>query len=353
MAISRAQFLRLLMEIKPALAGKGSIKGLDCIWFTPHVITAYNGVIQLTRTSPWSSNQSEIIGGIPGEVLINFLKSVLTENVEFDMGSTLDVKAGTSHLKLPVLEPKDNVCEFPDLNDAILDAPVIPVAFYGALERVLVSVNKNSSLDAYTGVFVEQGDSGKLNLYSTDNKSLSWEQIQDESFDQWAPALLFPGEFCTQLLRIIDEETHFVSEEGYASIVNSDPTFLTTRLLDTVGAPKFAKIVNKHLSGIDTYYPLPADLRSALERCELIKPDRGEEPVHIDIKNNRMNLSLEASGMHAKDQIATEHPDAYCTINSGLLLRAIDNYKEFAITDECVVLHGEGDSYYMISRLQD
>lgn len=354
MTIVRADFLRLLSTVKPALAGKGTIKGLDNIWFTPIVCSAYNGVIQLKVPACWANvEKPEIMGGIPGDVLISFLKSVSSDTIELDMGSALHVKAGASKLDLPILDAKENVCEFPELNEAVWDGPAIPEDLYLAIERAMVSVNKNSSLDAYTGILTEQGDEGLLNLYSTDNKSLSWEQVYDLSFKEWEPRLLLPGEFCTQLLRLADEDTHFISEEGYATIVNSDPTYLTTRLLDTVGAPKFAKVVEKHLGSVDTYYPIPTDLRSALERCELIKPDRGEEPVHIEIKKNKMNLSLEASGMLAKDQIATEHADAHCTIDSSLLLRAIDNYKEFAITDDCLILHGEEESYHMISLLQD
>lgn len=354
MTIVRADFLRLLSTVKPALAGKGTIKGLDNIWFTPVVCSAYNGVIQLKVPACWPNlEKPEIMGGIPGDVLISFLKSVSSDTIELDMGSALHVKAGVSKLDLPILDAKDNVCEFPEINEAVWDGPIIPEEFYLALDRAMVAVNKNSSLDAYTGVLVEQGDKDTLNLYSTDNKSLCWEQINAPSFDAWEPRLLLPGEFCTQLLRLSDEETHFVSEEGYATIVNSDPTYLTTRLLDTVGAPKFAKVVEKHIGGVDTYYPIPTDLRSALERCELIKPDRGEEPVRIDIKKGVMNLSLEAGGMHAKDQIATDHGNAHCTIDSGLLLRALDNYKEYAITDDCLILHGVDESYHMISLLQD
>ena len=343
MATNRKEFLSILNKVKPALGGRNELAGLDSLWFTDNYVHAYNGVIRIQAPCI-----SPILGGVSGDLLIKFLASVGTEEINIKSGKGYTVKGGNASLTLPTLDLDKTVCEFPVIDTS--SGEKLESGFFNALDRCTISINKNSARESYSGIMIEQIDGG-INLFSTDNKALTWEQIKHPSFDNWEPRLLLPGEFCTQLLRLADDDTVFLSDEGYAAISTVEGLSLTTRLLDAEGAPQYARVVRRHLDSIEQYYPIPDNLRSALERCELVKPDRGEDPVILDIKDGTLNISISTTLGQASDQIEIDHPDIRVIIDSGLILRAIENYTEFAITKDAFILHGEGTSYHLISTM--
>src|SRR5215469_12587138 len=346
MNVNRKILSSALDQVKPALAGKSIIPGLENIWFDGATVHAFNGVISIE-----SRFKSPVKGGVVGDIFTKFIASVTTDEVNLESSNALKITAGKAKLTLPLMELEASAREFPDDIDPTDLGEDVSKEFVDALTRSLISVDKNSSLAAYSGVLMEPGDGEMVHMFSTDSKSLTWEAVKTPISDLIDGKVLLPGEFCTQLLRLYEDESLIVMTDGYAAFGSTADTILMSSLLDHEGAPNYRSAVQKHLSDVTTYSPIPPGLVASLERCVLVKPDRSEDPVVLNIKDGVLDIAIETRLGAANDQIEVDHPDIRVVLDPSLMLRAIPEFKEFVITPDAFILHGEGTSYHLISTM--
>lgn len=350
MKINHKDLITALECIKPALSGKSTITGLDHIWFNQNHVYAYNGVICIDL--PLST---DFEGGILGDVLIKFISTCQTIDLDIlKTDSSITIRSGKSRIVLnDVLPLERSARDFPSF-DARETGINIPEIFCSSLKNNLISVSTNSALAAYAGVFMIEDTNGKLNLFSTDSKSISWERIP--SFINLNDTkLLLPSEFCAQLLKLYEEEENYILlNDGYATFENGDHVILLSRLLDPDTSPNYLAAIRKHIRKAESYCKIPDSLKGALERCELVQQERSDDPILLSIKDTCIDVTIETAigSIHEQIELEMPHSEVIVAANSTSILRALDSYKEFTVTDGAIILRNNEDSYHLIATTE-
>lgn len=363
MKMAREVLLRILNTAKPALASKNPLMELTHYWFDGEQVSAYDDVIGIQ-----CALKTDFRGGVPGDLLLGVLEKSLSKEVSLDLaedGKNLSVRAGSFRLDLAVLPIEDRVWT-PEPQDW-QHAAKLSAEFVEALDLVMISVGDEKSGNPEQRGVTLIPQSGAVDLYSTDARSLSWVRVAVEealwsSFD--LDRCIFPTPFCEQLIKIFDRErTLLVAGENAVHVqtyVGVDKetgaqhqTLLFARLVDDPAPVDFAGVVDKHLTSTH-FVPIPARLELALDRALVVLSRVGQNvPAQFSVENHGIFLEAETQLGRIEDGVSLEgeavHPDISVKADPGLIRRALAGRRGLTFSAQSVVLRGPDNFYHIIA----
>jgi len=220
-------------------------------------------------------------GAVPGELLINMLKSFKTDKVDFTKSKDkLVITTKNSDVNLPLHPAKDYFWQPPELSDFDIKV-TLKRPFFDGLENVLLSVGDAPSNPAFNGVTLNVDDN-TLTLYSTDGKTLSRYEtdclVESGVLDT---SIILPKMFCNSVLNVYDSldqdletVTLYIKDDSCLIILDNYEIF--TMFIQAEPPPYESKYnLMKEEFGDDEGVPVESELVNALERAALISKASG------------------------------------------------------------------------------
>ena len=333
--------------VEPALAKNDYIPALRFIWFTGEAVMAYNDAIAISVPL-----QTEFIGAVPGELLIELLKNTNAELVELKPGGGNAVlKAGRSTVKLPMLGDEAFLFQIPDWYDPDdLWSPQFD-HFLPAVENCLRSVSEYSLQSDQLGVTLTGAD-GILELYGTDRATLSY------SWNSGTPPgrdpVILPSKFCQQMLRLSKDASDLALavKPDYA-VFSADGVVLFSRVLAPTGQIDFRSIIDFHLPQDMQTIDLPPEFASIVKRAELFASVVGHDvPMSVSCNRGRMRFETRSERGEVIDLLPMQgHPDVEINLLPRLLQRGLDSFTQILVTAECAILRKD-ENIYMVAKTE-
>ena len=345
MKIDRVKLLEQLSLLKPAIKSGGLIPELSYIWFADQEVFAYDGTIGVRVPL-----DTGLECGVPGGVLLGLLGTSRLPEVSIDAddkGTCLVVKMGRSTSKLAMLDIERGVWPFPkdaakgtvlNVTDDLLDA----------LRHVLVVEPKHTTRVEHKGILIYRDKRG-ITLCATDSATIARARV-DYKGAQVGDVVLLPRAFVEQMVRVCPAGGKLsICDDHLAA--RSDGLKLYSHVEDAAEVQDVVGIVDKLAKAHPEPVPVPAGLRIALERAEILE-GAADAVVELSIVGG----DLVSEGAYKFGELSErakmkggEHPDAFGQFEAGLVARGLAGAKLMSLDKSALVLHGAGDDLYAIA----
>jgi DNA polymerase III sliding clamp (beta) subunit (PCNA family) len=362
--LDRAQLLRTLDKVSPALSIYPLIPVLQHFWFTGKEVMAYNDAIAIS--TPLAT---EFKGAVPGTVLMEILRTITADMV------TLEVEEEIFHIKvgkrgdyklglLPTSSFEPLFTMPPFKSDGTIGSS--REQFLNGIKNCNRSVSIDTSVPEQLGVTVIGSDKG-LDLYATNNTTLAHSKVPLQEVTKFKRVIL-SGPFCKQVIELSEKAkvTDFFIDSTH-SMLRADNTILFGKLVEThtnVEELDFKAILKHHL---------PDDYRRDLwdaHRIERAKPgpdgEKYQNSTRLNqiierayiISNATINKTRTKVTLNGSDQLrfysksdrgeARDDLDLFnrggkqgeveIHLDPGLIRLGMDAYQKILFTDACVIL---------------
>lgn len=345
MKADRVKLLDTFKMVKPALAGeKSPIVALRHAWFTGTHLRGYNDTAGLGVSVPL---KTEFKGGVMGTTVLGLLDNSLAKDAVLQPGGEdgeMVVLVGSSRARLPLLAADGMVWVFPEgqASGAFeVDGPLT-----SALRHVMVSVPPGADS---SGVTVVGEEDGRLSLYSSDGKTVSWARIATPKGCS-VERMVLSELFCEQLMQWCSAGACLEVTEEYARAQTKDGADIYGKFVD-MRELRFAEIIDSNILASAERVPLPKIFGIALDRVAVLAGSAPGASVRVMLKGDSMkmyargdlgdiNETLKITGAH-------EECDAHFDVN--MLRRGVDSAKTFLANEGSFTMFGDGDTGYMVS----
>lgn len=357
--INRQDLLEVLQLVKPALSSKSIIAEFTHVWFDGHSLTATNDTGFGIRM-PWSS---DIIGGLPGTLLLGLLSNSKAKEVEFVADDKDDdrviLKMGKARAALTLLPIKtiNGIYKKQDRGWLIEQDELkgksfrTTEEFTSVLSQVMISAETpKSKIAELTGVTLIR-DNG-LHMFATDDDTVAWAMLKDDNFPlKEGKRITIPIPFIEQLLQEVGKggsaEIRIYKNLVYAKGNRNMEIFSN---LVTVEEPTNLLKLGKSAIENTKYVKIPARLKLALARAFSMLESSKESFVRIHIKSNVLRVVTKNDLAELKDSIALEGevPDIETMLDPKLIKRGLPLCERMSIGKTTTVLSNK-DFVYIIA----
>lgn len=351
MELVRADFLKAIETVKPALATKELLTELCHIWMDGTHITAYNDS-SLGIQVPFTS---ELKGGLRGSLLLGVMGFSRADNVSIDLnGEEANFKCGRTKLKLPLLDPDRSVWQLPDVGK--VKAISTTKSFIEKLKGVLISAGNSTSIPDQLGVTFIKDKDGTLNMYTTDAKTIAWAKVKEKDVKGWPDKpkrMTIPTQFIEELIKLAGKNNAklFISPGGVIAEC-SGGVKLFTRLVDVPNPNDYATIVEDTLRDMK-FAGLPKGIGRAMERASIMLADQQDEFVNIKVEDVLVKVSAKTPVGDLRDTLESKSkmPTASLKIHPEMIKRALPYATEISFSNSTTVLRNEYLTY-IVSNLE-
>lgn len=338
MKVGRTKLLDTLQKVRPAMAAASPVPELTHLWFDGVSVSAHDGGLGIKV--PY---ESELHCGVPGAALIGLLKTSLLSEVELVVdGDALELRLGRSKSRLVTLPTENRVWRYPDKPPRKAPTADVGPEFMEALRRSLFVKASPATRVEHHGVLVEQGRRG-LDLYATDSatvvRTVAPAPTSGGLGDERA---ILPYAFATQLSELSPEGVELVVAEDFVAAYGENAQVFTNRL-DMEDVPDIKAVVSKHIKDHPDPVALPAGLRGALERAQVLAGD--QEPfVVLAVSKQALELagSFKLGELDERLKMEGDHEAAEIIVDAGRLVKGLVHAEELSITDKSLQLRGDG-----------
>jgi DNA polymerase-3 subunit beta len=327
------------------------------------LIEANEESIQVTATDLEVGIRSKMKGEInrKGGVTLNAKKlyEIVREAPEDNLqlkrleNDWVEIKSGKSVFKMVGMDAHE-FPQFPSFGVQEL-VPVSGKVLKEMIERTLFSVSTDETRHNLNGVFVEEGEAGKLRMVATDGHRLALIEraVGSVGLDKGA---ILPRKGLAELRKLLEQTEDVVVAIGFKEnmgLVVRDNVELFMRLIDA-DFPDYSKVIPKDnpflvkvaQSGFiqalrrvsilsnERYKGIKLDLKEGKMSVSASNPDLGEAAEEVEIQYQGRNLSLVFNARYLLDVLGV-FPD-------GVEV-------EIRVKDELSpgVVQGEGDADYL------
>jgi len=336
----RANFLRALEMVRPAIHKHDYVEVLTYVCFDGERVTAYNDKIAID--TPLAT---AFTGAVAGELLIKWLSKMKTVLVNVDVADDeMRLRAGSGRqLRLPLISMERWRCIFtmPDAT-ALRYAVTLSPRVIQALSPVMISrgIVEPSVLDTLGVTF--KLHKARLDLFATNSRTISWARLVGVKGPRCRVVLTY--QFCEQLVRL-------AKRDGATLSVGRDTTVTTlrhgTRLFGKhayVPRPiDFDERIAAALAdaNMKQLIEIPPEFWSAIDRALLLLTQASHPACELLFKNGQLRV-------YARKDLLTEitswieicgaHPDASCIIDPYLIKRAAGRCTHMLLLKWCLLM---------------
>jgi DNA polymerase-3 subunit beta len=304
------------------------------------LIAAQKKEIHMTATDLEVGVRGNVEGEVTreGTVTVNakklyeIIREVPNEQVQLKRleNEWVEVRSGKSVFKIVGMDARE-FPQFPSFDSQQL-SNTPSATLRGMIERTIFSVSTDETRYSLNGVFVEQGDGGKIRMVATDGHRLAFDEREVGSLGL-AKGVILPRKGLGELRKLLESNGDGVVSIGFRenmALVTKDKVELFMRLIDG-DFPDYSKVIpkgNPNLAKIEH-----EELLQALRRVSIISSER-YKGIKMDFSSGSVSLSANNPDLgEAVEEIEAEYKGKPISIgfNARYLL------------DVLGVLNGEGE----------
>ena len=261
------------------------------------LIESQEGAIHVTATDLEVGVRGKVDGEIAkdGTVTVNakklyeIIREVPSEQVQVKRleNEWVEIKSGKSVFKIVGMDARE-FPQFPKFEDRRLSTTTAPI-LRGMIERTIFAVSTDETRYSLNGVFVEQGDGGKVRMVATDGHRLAFEE-RDLGSLGLQKGVILPRKGVAELKKILENADEGVVSIGFQEnmgLVTKDKIELFMRLIEG-DFPDYTKVIpkgNPNLAQIDH-----AELLQSLRRVSILSSER-YKGIKMDFSDGKISIS--------------------------------------------------------------
>ncbi len=304
------------------------------------LISAQKKVIQMTATDLEVGVRGDVEGEVikEGTVTINakklyeIIREVPNEQVQLKRleNEWVEIRSGKSVFKIVGMDARE-FPQFPKFdNKELSNTPSSMIR--GMIERTIFSVSTDETRYSLNGVFMEQGDGGKVRMVATDGHRLAFDERELGSLGL-SKGVILPRKGLAELKKVLESGDDGVVAIGFREnmvLVAKNKVELFMRLIDG-DFPDYRKVIpqgNPNIAKIEH-----DDLLQALRRVSILSSER-YKGIKMEFSTAKISLSANNPDLgEAVEEIDAEYKGKPISIgfNARYLL------------DVLGVLNGEGE----------
>ena len=338
--MNRAELVKTLELVKPALATNNMVPIFQCFVFGMGMVEAYDDTIGIRGPCDIESEFA-----IHGNTLLGLLSNGKTEEASIEInGNAAILTMGKTVSKLP-FHTKDNfIFEAPTV-DAKSGIPFTE-SLAEALKTCLETVSSDATQAALLGISIV-GD----NLYSCNGDSLTWVKLKKGIKGR----TLLPTAFCEATLKLwsalkITKGTLCMNDEWVAAELGDWSVY--GRILEVAEPIDFEALITRNLKTKTALEGVPDDFSEALSRARVLSDPESQKTV-ITVSKGKLQLVTETHMGEVKDVLtfSKSHPEVVANVNASHLQRAIAHCDQIAFHENCVLLEKAPDVLMLVSNM--
>jgi DNA polymerase III sliding clamp (beta) subunit (PCNA family) len=337
--MNRAELVKTLELVKPALASKNLVPIFQSFTFTTGSVSAYDDTIAIVGPC-----EIEEACGIHGNTLLGILSNISAEEVTLELkADTAILSAGKSVTKLP-FDSEDNFIFKEPTGKWDFKVPFTQ-SLFEAMELCLETVSVDETQAALHGVTI---DGNKL--YSCNGDTITRVQIKEGSKGR----VLMPTQFCTSVVKLWSSlemtkgTLHFNDEWVWA---NFEDWAVYGRVLVVDNPIDFEALIKRTIKDKVPTQAVPDGFSEALSRARILA-DPESKMTSATVSKGRLKLTTETHMGEIKDDLAFKgHPDVEANVNASHLYRALQHCDKFAIHENCTVFEKGTEVLQLVSNM--
>lgn len=278
------------------------------------LVEAQRGSIRITATDLEVGVRGEVESDIgkDGTVTINakkiyeIIREVPNQQVQIKRleNDWVEVRSGKSVFKIVGMEAKE-FPQFPKIDGkALSTTPASTI--HEMIERTIFSVSTDETRYSLNGVFVEQGEGGKLRMVATDGHRLAFEEASVGSLGL-SKGVILPRKGLSELKKLLEAGDDGVVSLGFKdnmALVTKEKIELFMRLIDG-DFPDYTKVIPQ---GNPNVAKLEHDeLLQALRRVSILSSER-YKGVKMEFSDGKVSISTNNPDLgEAVEEIEAEY----------------------------------------------
>lgn len=344
MKTDRVKLLEQLSALKPAIKSGGLIPELSHVWFKDQEAFAYDGVIGVRV--PLDTGME---CGVPGGVLLGLLGTSRLPDVSVDAddsGTCLVVKMGRSTSKLAMLDIERGVWPFPrDVGGG--DSLDVTDDLLAALGHVLVVEPRHATRVEHKGILIYR-DKGGVTLCATDSVTIARARV-DYKGASAGDVVLLPRAFAEQVVKCCPAGGRLSIRDDHL-VARSNGLELYSHVVDAAEVQDVLGIVDKLAKEHPDPVPVPAGLRIALERAEILE-GAADAIVELSLAGGDLVFkgAYKYGELSERAKMKGKHPDASGQFEVGLVARGLAGAESMSLDESALILRGAGDDLYAVA----
>src|SRR5712671_5322994 len=278
--MNRAELVKTLELIKPALAVTNMIPIYQCFTFAGGFVSAYNDTIAI-----FGPADTKEAFGLHGQTLLGLLSNSQAETISLSLErDTAILKLGKTVSKLP-FQPKENFLFEEPKDDWEFKLPVTE-SFIEALKLCLETVSSDTTQAALLGITLENDL-----MYSCNGDCLTRVKLKNKAKSR----VLMPTAFCEAVVKLWSSLTmtggflRFNTEWVYADF---GTWVVYGRILEIKDPIDFAQLIKKTIKDkLPPRYPFPEGFSGALSRARVLADPESQKTLVTIYKGNMTLLT--------------------------------------------------------------
>jgi len=304
------------------------------------LIESQKGAIRVTATDLEVGVRGEVDGEVAkeGTVTVNakklyeIIREVPNEQVQVKRleNEWVEIKSGKSVFKIVGMDARE-FPQFPKFEDRGLSTMTASI-LREMIERTIFSVSTDETRYSLNGVFVEQGEAGKVRMVATDGHRLAFEE-RDLGSLGLTKGVILPRKGVAELKKLLENADDGAVSMGFQEnmgLVTKDKVELFMRLIEG-DFPDYTKVIpkgNPNLAQIEH-----GELLQALRRVSILSSER-YKGIKMDFSDGKIAISANNPDLgEAVEEIEAEYRGKPLSIG----------FNARYLMDVLTVLTGEGD----------
>jgi len=312
------------------------------------LIEAKSGNIRVTATDLEVGVRGEVDGAVTkeGTITVNakklyeIIREVPNDQVHLKRleNDWLEIRSGKSVFKIVGMDAKE-FPQFPNFDSTGLSTTPAS-AIREMIERTIFSVSTDETRYSLNGVFIEQGEAGKVKMVATDGHRLAYEEKAVGSLGL-SKGVILPRKGLSELKKLLESGDEGVVSLGFKEnmgLVRKDKVELFMRLIDG-DFPDYTKVIpigNPNIAKLDH-----DELLQALRRVSILSSER-YKGIRMEFSNGKVSISANNPDLgEAVEDIEAEYKGKLISIgfNARYLMDVLgvlsgDGEIEIALKDE-------------------
>jgi DNA polymerase III subunit beta len=261
------------------------------------LLEATKGSIRVTATDLEVGVRGEVEGAVAkeGTITVNakkiyeIIREVPNDQVQIKRleNDWVEIRSGKSVFKIVGLDAKE-FPQFPKFDSKALSTTPAST-LREMIERTIFSVSTDETRYSLNGVFIEQGDAGKIRMVATDGHRLAFEEKSIGSFGL-TKGVILPRKGLAELKRLLDDGGDGAVSLGFREnmgLVVKEKVELFMRLIDG-DFPDYTKVIptgNPNLVKIEH-----DELLQALRRVSILSSER-YKGIRMEFSDSKVAIS--------------------------------------------------------------
>jgi DNA polymerase III subunit beta len=327
------------------------------------LVESQKGEIHITATDLEVGVRGQVDGDVvkEGTVTVNakklyeIIREVPNEQVQLKRleNEWMEIRSGKSVFKIVGMEARE-FPQFPKFDGKGLSA--IPASsIREMIERTIFSVSTDETRYSLNGVFVEEGEKGKVRMVATDGHRLAFDERSLSSFGL-SKGVILPRKGLAELKKLLESGEDGVVSMGFKEnmgLAIKDKVELFMRLIEG-DFPDYTKVIpkgNPNIAKIEHN-----EFLQAIRRISILSSER-YKGIKLEFKEDRVLISANNPDLgEAVEEIEAEYKGKAVAIgfNARYLIDVLgvmagDGDIEIALKDELSpsIIHKSGDEGYI------